>query len=186
MVSHRQGFQKVFDLPENIIPALVDTSTPDLREWSIFIVRSMVDALGLATEYDLGYAKGTIRRLSKVNISAPIREAIKTSCEEGELVEISVDGCLYYCRPATLDLLPIRASEETVKLLSPFDNLVINRRRTLELFDFDYQIECYLPSHKRRYGYFSLPILYGDALIGRGDSQCASADWHGDWRADKF
>ncbi len=171
MVSYRRGFQKVYDLPENIIPAHVDTSAPDLREWSVFIVGSMVDALGIASEYDLGYAKGTIRRLAKIGLSETIREVIETSCEEGELIEISVDGRPYYCRPSMLELLPIRASKSAVKLLSPFDNLVINRRRTLELFDFDYQIECYLPAHKRRYGYFSLPILYGDELIGRVDSK---------------
>ena len=171
MVSHRQRFQKVFDLPENIIPSDVDTSEPNLREWSTFIVRSMADALGLASEYDLAYAKGTVRRLAKIEIGEPIREAIKTSCEEGELIEISVDGRPYYCRPSMLELLPVRAPKNKIKLLSPFDNLIINRRRTLELFDFDYQIECYLPAQKRRDGYFSLPILYGDALIGRVDSK---------------
>ena len=173
MVSHRQGFQKVFGLPDNIIPTHVDTTMPDIKEWSSFIVRSMIEALGMATEYDLGYAKGTIRRLSKVTMGKPIKEAIATLCKEGELIETRVDGRTYYCQPATLDLLPLRATRRSVKLLSPFDNLVINRRRTLELFDFDYQIECYLPPQKRRYGYFSLPILYGDALIGRLD---ASAD----------
>ena len=171
MVSHRKGFQKVFDLPDNIIPTHVDTSMPDLREWSTFIVRSMIEALGVATEHDLGYAKGTIRRLAKIAMGEPIKEAIAMLCKEGELIEIRVDERSYYCRPATLKLLPLRASKQTVKLLSPFDNLVINRRRTLELFDFDYQIECYLPPEKRQYGYFSLPILYGSALIGRLDAK---------------
>ena len=54
-------------------------------------------------------------------------------------------------------------------ILSPFDNLVIDRRRLRALFDFDFSLECYLPAPRRRYGYFCLPILWGDRFIGRLD-----------------
>ena len=56
-----------------------------------------------------------------------------------------------------------------VRLLSPFDNVVIQRQRGREVFGFDYQIECYLPGPQRQYGYFCLPILYRDRLVGRAD-----------------
>ena len=56
-----------------------------------------------------------------------------------------------------------------IRILSPFDNLIINRRRLLDLFDFNYQLECYVPRGKRQYGYFVLPLLYGDKFIGRLD-----------------
>jgi len=55
------------------------------------------------------------------------------------------------------------------KLLSPFDNLVIQRERCRQIFNFDYQIECYVPKPKRQHGYFCLPILYKDSLCGRAD-----------------
>jgi uncharacterized protein YcaQ len=55
-------------------------------------------------------------------------------------------------------------------LLSPFDRLIHDRRRTIELFGFDYQLEMYKPAAKRRWGYFALPILYGDRLVGKLDA----------------
>jgi uncharacterized protein YcaQ len=55
-------------------------------------------------------------------------------------------------------------------LLSPFDRLLHDRKRTVELFDFDYALEMYKPSAKRRWGYFALPILYGDELVGKLDA----------------
>jgi uncharacterized protein YcaQ len=56
-------------------------------------------------------------------------------------------------------------------LLSPFDPIVWDRRRALELFGFDYRLECYTPAEKRRYGYFTLPILRRGALVGRVDAK---------------
>ena len=61
-------------------------------------------------------------------------------------------------------------------LLSPFDPVVWDRRRALELFGFDYRIECYTPAPKRRYGYFTLPILHRGALIGRLDPKAHRKD----------
>jgi hypothetical protein len=55
-------------------------------------------------------------------------------------------------------------------LLSPFDRLIHDRKRTVELFGFDYQLEMYKPAAKRRWGYFALPVLYGDALVGKLDA----------------
>src|SRR5208282_615992 len=55
-------------------------------------------------------------------------------------------------------------------LLSPFDRLIHDRKRTTELFGFDYQLEMYKPAAKRRWGYFALPILYGDRLVGKLDA----------------
>jgi uncharacterized protein len=55
-------------------------------------------------------------------------------------------------------------------VLSPFDRLIHDRKRTVELFEFDYQLEMYKPAAKRRWGYFALPILYGDRLVGKLDA----------------
>jgi uncharacterized protein YcaQ len=61
------------------------------------------------------------------------------------------------------------SSASEIKLLSPFDNSLIHRDRFKQLFNFDFRLECYLPKEKRQYGYFCLPILYGNTFIGRVD-----------------
>lgn len=171
MVTRREGFQKVFDLTENVLPSSISTTEPTLTEWTRFIVLSMVHALGIATEYDVGYARPTIRRLSKITLKDPLKATISALVAEGELLKVNVQGRACYTTEKILGLLPVRSTRQSVRLLSPFDNLVINRRRTRELFDFEYLLECYLPAAKRKYGYFSLPLLYGDSLIGRLDAK---------------
>ena len=171
MVTRRESFQKIFDLTENVVPSSTNTSEPTLEEWTRFIVLGMVQALGIATEYDVGYAKPIISRLSKISLKNPLRTTLSALVAEGQLVEVNVQGRTCYTTEQLLSLLPVRSGHQTVRLLSPFDNLVINRRRTRELFGFDYLLECYVPAAKRKYGYFSLPLLYGDSLVGRLDAK---------------
>ena len=171
MVTRREGFQKVFDLPENVIPEHIDTSVPTIDEWARHMVLKQVHALGLATELEIGYERPTIVRLAKVNLKADIRKAIDDLIAEGTLHSIDIGEQTYYTTTDLLEHLPLRVAKNQVRILSPFDNSVINRKRTQNLFDFDYQLECYLPAPKRKFGYFSLPLLYGDELIGRMDAK---------------
>ncbi len=87
----------------------------------------------------------------------------------GEQRLLRIAGQLYYALPASLDLLSKPLARSKLKILSPFDNLVIQRKRMEALFDFSYQIECYIPESKRRHGYFSLPILWDGKLVARMD-----------------
>ena len=64
---------------------------------------------------------------------------------------------------------PLPKASPRMRILSPFDNSVIQRERIKALFQFDYQLECYVPEEKRQYGYFCLPLLFKDELIGRMD-----------------
>ena len=175
MVTRRDGFQKVYDLPENVIPAGVDTSTPSQGEWARFILGSMSQAYGVATDADLAWPLATIRRLARVNLAPALKQAITELTEEGTLTRVRVGQLDCLVRTELLDLLPLRLGKRELRLLSPFDNLIINRRRLMQLFGFDYQLECYVPAAKRVYGYFVLPMLWGDALPGRLDAKADRA-----------
>lgn len=169
MVSHREGFQKVFDLPENVVPSHIDTSEPTTAQWCDHLALTMAEALGVATAEDLGYSKSTVQQLARISLKAPLAESINRLVEEGRLLQLNVADHICYALPSVIENLPLRTSRRAVRLLSPFDNLVINRKRLAQLFDFQYQLECYVPAEKRQYGYFALPMLYGDEFIGRAD-----------------
>jgi uncharacterized protein YcaQ len=92
----------------------------------------------------------------------------------GEIVPLEIagiDSYQAYALASALEALPVRIGRKQLHILSPFDNLVIQRERLQRLFGFDYQIECYVPQPKRQYGYFCLPILWGDRFIGRLDAK---------------
>ena len=94
---------------------------------------------------------------------------MKEMCSSGELLQLKVGEHNYYVFPDSLDLLSKPLARRKLKILSPFDNLLIQRKRMQTLFDFDYQLECYTPAAKRQYGYFSLPILWDGKLVARMD-----------------
>ncbi|QDT04833.1 hypothetical protein K227x_32300 [Rubripirellula lacrimiformis] len=163
MVSHREGFQKVFDLTERVLPPGLDTTTPSNEEFIRYLVQRTIQSQGIVTETEIGYLrKGT---------KADIKKQVQQMLADGEIAEVSVAGKpeVYYSREDCIHKASKVRVAKKVRLLSPFDNLVIQRKRVTNLFDFDYQIECYVPEGKRVYGYFCLPILYGDKLVGRLD-----------------
>ncbi|TWU23414.1 hypothetical protein Pla52o_29500 [Novipirellula galeiformis] len=163
MVSHRDGFEKVFDLPERILPSRLDTSTPTSEEFYRYLIIRTIQSQGFATESEIGYLRKGIK--------LALRKQIQQMLADNEIVQVRVHGNpnVYYSQTDMIEQdRPARVARN-VHLLSPFDNLVIQRKRMAQLFDFDYQIECYVPESKRKHGYFCLPILFGDELVGRLD-----------------
>jgi uncharacterized protein YcaQ len=161
MVSERRGFQKVYDLAERVLPKNIDLTVPSQDEYCRFLIRQYLQANGLSKANHFGYLLKGIKK--------DILKALQAMLEEGEIISISVMDEHYYALPNVHEILDQKLSRTKVKILSPFDNLLIQRKRTLELFDFDYQIECYVPQAKRRFGYFSLPVLQGRSLVARVD-----------------
>jgi len=161
MVPYRVKFHKVYDLTERVLPESVDTTRPDPEEYARFLITRYLRANGLGKSAEISYLLSGTKPL----VSAVLEDMVST----GELLRVGVGENSYYALPTSLDLLNRPLARSKLKILSPFDNLVIQRKRMNELFGFDYQIECYVPEAKRRYGYFSLPILWNGNLVARMD-----------------
>jgi uncharacterized protein YcaQ len=83
---------------------------------------------------------------------------------------------LYYTTQPNLDRAMATKPNTAARILSPFDNSVIQRNRLKKIFGFDYTIECYVPEPKRKYGYFCLPVLYKDAFVARVDCKAERSE----------
>jgi uncharacterized protein YcaQ len=161
MVPSRVNFHKVYDLTERVLPEGTDTTLPDPEEYARFLITRFLRANGLGQSAEMAYLRKNTRPL----VAATLKDMEST----GELRRVQVDGTDYHALPASLELLSKPLARSKLKILSPFDNLVIQRKRMKALFGFDYLIECYLPEVKRRFGYFSLPILWDGKLVARMD-----------------
>ncbi|MEM6452443.1 MAG: crosslink repair DNA glycosylase YcaQ family protein [Cyanobacteria bacterium P01_D01_bin.105] len=161
MVPQRVNFHKVYDLTERVLPEGIDTTLPEPEEYARFLITQYLRANGLGQAAEIAY----LRKGTKPLVSATLKDMIMA----GELQQIRVDDTFYYALPSSLALLNKPLARSKLKILSPFDNLVIQCKRMKALFGFDYLIECYVPEAKRRYGYFSLPILWDGKLVARMD-----------------
>jgi uncharacterized protein YcaQ len=162
MVSERRKFQRIYDLAERILPPDLDTTEPSDDEMARFLIRRSLNGRGFAS---IGSMRWGRREANK----AP--EAIDDMKNSGEVVELEIRGLgdeTYYALTKNVEEASKR-SRKKLHILSPFDNLVIDRGRLRSLFDFEYKLECYLPAAKRKYGYFCLAVLWGNEFVGRLD-----------------
>jgi uncharacterized protein YcaQ len=177
MIVGREGFQKVYDLTERVLPPGVDTTTPTTMELAEHLVDASIRCHGLVTAKFITYLRQ----------GAPLRAAVKTILQQrqdhGGLTSFALDnGERVYADPELMDNRAPSAPAK-IRILSPFDNAVIQRDRGQALFKFNYQMECYVPEAKRRFGYFCLPMLYRDRFIGRVDCKVHRKEGRLDVRA---
>jgi len=163
MITNRDGMEKVYDLTERVLPDKTNTSEPSLLEFSEYLINQAMKANGFTT----------LKQLTHLRPGNKLRKTLHTilqqKIEQGTLIEHCIDGIPpVYTTQNTLDT-KINRPATNVRLLSPFDNAIIHRDRVQHLFEFDYKLECYTPKEKRQFGYFCLPILYKDRLVGRVD-----------------
>ena len=168
MISSRVNFHKVYDLTERVLPEGVDVSLPNQEEYSRFLITQYLLANGLGQPAEIAYL---LKKTKPMVISA-----LNEMLSNGELLQVKVNEHCYYALPESLSLLDRPLARSKLKILSPFDNLLIQRKRMQDLFGFDYLIECYVPAAKREYGYFSLPILWDGKLLARMDCKVDKAE----------
>jgi uncharacterized protein len=178
-IQRRVNFHRVYDLTERVLPDAIaeDLLEPDV-ERHVLASRAL-QALGLVMPR---WLNDYFRTKWGAPSGGPPRptEILEHLATTGEAVPVEVEGLgpAYVAAQYEPVLADLRNGYEprVTTLLSPFDNLIWDRKRTLDLFDFDYRLECYTPAAKRVYGYFSLPILHRGKLIGRLDPKVERKD----------
>ena len=171
VVCGRQGFQRLYDLPQRVLPpSVLAAPVLDADEVLRTLVARAVLARGALT------ARGIVDHYRLRGGIAKIAAHLAAVCRSGELRELAVsDGGPPVYVPAACD--PGAAAESTGGvLLSPFENLLWDRDFTRRLFGFDHLIEVYKKEHHRVYGYYVLPFLFGDRLVGRLDLKARRDD----------
>ena len=165
-ITRRDGFQKVYDLTERVIPDHHRTATPDLQTTTHWACDSALNHLGFATPTELAAYWNAVT-------IADARAWCRAELARGTLIEIAVqnaDGTLRpaYARPEILQESPPEPPAR-IRILSPFDPALRDRNRAERLFGFRYRIEVFVPEPKRTYGYYVFPILEGANIIARID-----------------
>jgi len=173
-VHHRVGTRRVFDVIERLLPSeLLDTPDPnptleDYQEWHVL---RRVAGLGIANP------SGTEHWLDMLKLkSVRRREILRRLVEVGDLVSVQIESLeerTFFMRSQDLETIErvksSRAPKAKAAFIAPLDNLMWDRNLLRWVFDFDYIWEIYKPADQRRYGYYVLPVLYGDRFIARFD-----------------
>ena len=174
MVARRERFQRVYDLRDRVFPGWAKVEVPPLDRAVGVLTERAVRALGVTQARWIHDYFRTRPRLRDADLEPLV--------ESGAVARVEVEG---WKAPGYVhrDHLPVarriaagRVAATHVALLSPFDPVVWDRERASALFGFDYRIECYTPAPKRRYGYFSLPVLRRGELVGRLDAKAHRQD----------
>ena len=169
VIGRRDGLERFWELADRWLPEWTPRERLTERQVVERAVMHSLRALGVANQRQIAqhFTRGSYPGLV---------DALRRLQKSGAIVPVEVEGQTKPWFVAAEDVEQLeqrrsRAREVRTTLLSPFDNLIADRARTKQLFDFDYTIEIYVPKVKRRFGYYVLPILHGDRLIGRIDSR---------------
>ena len=163
LATRKKDFHKRYDLTRNIVPADIDTTKPSIEEYTRHLILRSLQSLGIAYQKEIAWNGRFVK--------PPVKTELKKMIDAGEICEVVIDGL-----KGPLYMLPKYKNKKItvagdVFILSPFDMLNVFRHRLRDFFDFDYQVECFVPEPKRKYGYFSLPIIMGDVFVARMDAK---------------
>ena len=168
--ARRTGWRRVYDLPERVLPGELLNAEPSDLECLAYLAGVTARALGVVTQADLiEYHRLNYLTSEKSQHTRLVAEAAQAA----GLIPVTIAGSRVlggWADPAALaeDRAAIRGRNR-VTLLSPFDSLIWDRKRTRQMFGFEHSLEAYVPKHKRVHGYFTMPLLAGGQLAGRVD-----------------
>lgn len=170
-VTRRDEFQKVYDLMERVFPQVVELPEPDPIAHLDWACATALDRLGVATPKELaGFFAAIGLAPAQAWCDEAVRDGravpVRVESADGSAPQPAVAHPQWRRRAAAAPAAPLR-----VRPLSPFDPLVRDRARLLRRFGFDYRFEAFVPVAKRRHGYYVLPLLEGERLVGRLDAK---------------
>lgn len=168
-VARRESFKKFYDVTERVLDETVRAAKPEPEESIDWLCNAALDRLGFATS-------GEIADFWDIVTKAEAKEW----CAQAGLIEVDiegVDGSLRrsFARDGIMEHVPTKPTSR-LRILSPFDPALRDRKRAERLFGFQYRIEIFVPEAKRQYGYYVFPILEGDRLVGRIDMKALRAE----------
>jgi uncharacterized protein len=170
----REGWRRIYDLPERVLPGDLLAHEPSDSECLAHLAAAAARSLGVVTRADLI----DYHRLRELTVpEARHADGVDDAAQAAGLTPVTVETgatrsaiTMGWADPAALALAAAGArGRHRVTLLSPFDSLVWDRKRTRRMFGFDHSLEAYVPKAKRVHGYFAMPLLAGGRLVGRVD-----------------
>ena len=171
-IHRRISFRREYDLIERVLPQIQTMEQPDPVTERLTLADRALQAMGIARADWLNDYFRT-KWGNRNNASPGPAELLDSLVARERAVPVEIDGLgsafVSIDHQQVLDDVRNGYTATRTSLLSPFDNLIWDRQRTLELFNFEYRIECYTPASKRKYGYFTFPILRRGNLVGRVD-----------------
>jgi uncharacterized protein YcaQ len=169
-VVGRDGFQKRYDLSERVIEAhlLGEAAAPEAAESIDWLCHAALDRLGFATSGELAAFWDTVTPQEAKEWCA--RELASGALEEIEILGPDGSARVCFARPGAIDAArDLPSAPNRIRVLSPFDPALRDRKRAERLFGFFYRIEIFVPEAKRKYGYYVFPLLEGERIVGRID-----------------
>ncbi|MBV8199025.1 MAG: YcaQ family DNA glycosylase, partial [Acidobacteria bacterium] len=168
-IAGRRGFHKLYDLTRRVLPEAVAAARPSPAENLEWACRSALERLGAGTASELAAFWQAVP-------AAEVKTWCRNAAARGEIAQVeieSADGSPPRAAFAVADW-GVRsqaepASPSRIKILCPFDPILRDRRRTLRLFGFDFRFEAFVPAARRQHGYYVMPLLEGERLVGRLD-----------------
>ncbi len=168
-VSRRESFKKFYDVTEKVLDESLISPEPEQQESIDWLCNAAIDRLGFASSTEIADFWGIVTKAEA-----------KEWCGQAGLIEIDVEGVDGTLRRAFArdGILEEQAPKPTsrLRILSPFDPALRDRKRAERLFGFHYRIEIFVPEAKRKYGYYVFPMLEGDKLVGRIDMKALRAN----------